>query len=401
MTRGRAAATGRRGFLAATALGGFAALRPGVVFGSRANEALRVGIVGCGGRGSWLAGLFERDGRYKVTACADYFADRVDACAEKHGVAADRRFTGLSGYRRLLETDVDAVVIETPPYFHPEQAAAAVEAGKHVFLAKPIAVDVPGCRTVEASAALATRKKLVFLVDFQTRTNPHHIEVARRVHAGEIGTPISGEANYLWSMIVHPDPAEGAEAKLRSWYQSRALSGDAIVEQDIHTIDVATWLLDAAPESAVGCGGRAVRKHGETWDHASVIFRFPKGVHVAFASQKGVPGIPDSIRCALYGTDGVADTDYSGPVFLKGNRPYAGGSAPGIYEAGAVANIGAFYDRVTGGDFANATVAPSVRSNLACILGRTAAYAQGREVTWAAVMAKGEELEADLRGLKG
>jgi predicted dehydrogenase len=388
----------RRRFLAASAA--FSVVAPGLVRGTTRAEAVTIGLIGCGGRGSWIAKLFEDSGRYRVLAAHDYFADRVEPLAEKFNIPRSHCFTGLSGYKKLLETPVDAVVIESPPYFHPRQAADSVEAAKHVFLAKPIAVDVPGCQSIAQSGELATRRNRVFLVDFQTRTNPHHLEVAKRVREGAIGRPISGMASYLWSMIVHPDPATTPEERLRFWYQSRALSGDAIVEQDIHTLDVATWLLDAAPLSAVGGGGRAVRKQGETWDHFTLTYTFPDEVNLAFVSQKGVPGIPDEIRCRLFGTEGNVDTDYSGPVFITGKHPYPGGSAPDIYTEGAKRNIATFYNQITAGDCANPTVAPSVRSNLTSILGRMAAYAHGREVTWSEMMAAGEILTPDLAGLK-
>ena len=143
-----------------------------------------LGIIGCGGRGSWIADLFQKHGGYNIVALADYFPDRVEALGDKLGVPPARRFTGLSAYRRLLEQKLDAVAIESPPFFHPTQAADAVAAGKHVYLAKPVAVDVPGCMTIEQSAAKATANQPCFLVDFQTRANEPFIEAMRRVHDG-------------------------------------------------------------------------------------------------------------------------------------------------------------------------------------------------------------------------
>jgi predicted dehydrogenase len=391
-------ATHRRAFLASAAAG-FALVEPRLVHGSRVNESVTIGLIGCGGRGSWIADLFEKSGKFRCVACADYYGDRAQTVGDRFHIEPARRFTGLAGYQRLLEQPLDAVVIETPPYFHPAQAAAAVAAGKHVFVAKPIAVDVPGCVSIEASGQAATRRGLAFLVDFQTRTNPIFQETVKRVHAGAIGKPVSGEASYLWSMIVHPDAA-GPDDRLRTWYQSRALSGDAVVEQDIHALDVATWLLDAAPVRAFGTGGRAIRKHGETWDHFGVTYVFPGEIHLAYISQKGVPGIPDEIRCRIFGTEGVVDTDYTGPVGITGNHPFPGGRSPNMYGDGAKANIETFYNQISGQQFANTTVAPSVRSNLTCILGRNAAYAGGREVTWDAMIRAAEPLEPDLSGLK-
>ena len=154
-----------------------------LAFASTANSKINLGIIGCGGRGTWIAKLFQQHGGYNLVAAADYFADRVDALGDALGVKPPQRFTGLSGYRRLLEQPLDAVAIISPPYFHPEQAAAAVAAGKHVYVAKPIAVDVPGCRTIEQSGQKATEKKLCFLVDFQTRADAFYIEALKRVAA--------------------------------------------------------------------------------------------------------------------------------------------------------------------------------------------------------------------------
>src|ERR1035441_1836623 len=179
----------RRKFLAsagATAMG-LAFIKPALVGAAEANSKIDIGVVGCGGRGAWIAELFAKNGNYNVVALADYFQDRVDAAGNKLNVPAAKRFTGLSGYRRLLEQKLDAVAIETPPYFHPEQAAAAVDAGKHVYLAKPISVDVPGCNSVAESGRKATQKRVAFQVDFQTRAMPAYQEVVARIHKGGIG----------------------------------------------------------------------------------------------------------------------------------------------------------------------------------------------------------------------
>src|SRR5438552_12821135 len=141
-------------------------LKPQFVSAAEANSKIDLGLIGCGGRGTWIAGLFAKHGGYNVGAVADYFPDKTDAAGDKLGVPAAKRFTGLSGYRKLLESKGDAVAIISPPYFHPEQAAAAVEAGKHVYLAKPVGVDVPGCQSIARSGRKATGKKQVFLVDF-------------------------------------------------------------------------------------------------------------------------------------------------------------------------------------------------------------------------------------------
>ena len=167
----------RRRFLAETAAAGVAVtvLRAGLVRGTAQNSKIKLGLIGCGGRGIWIADLFDKNGGYQLHAVADYFKDRADEAGDKFKIPETRRFTGLSSYRRLLESGVEAVAIESPPYFHPEQAAAAVDAGCHVYLAKPIAVDVPGCFSIAESGSTATGKNLCFLIDFQTRADQFFI----------------------------------------------------------------------------------------------------------------------------------------------------------------------------------------------------------------------------------
>jgi len=396
----------RRRFLAGTgaAAFGLALAQPGLSLGSESADKLNIGLIGCGGRGQWIIDLFGKHGGYNVVAAADYFQDRVDQVGEKFKIAPEHRYTGLGGYRRLLEQKLDAVVIQTPPYFHPEHAAAAIEAGKHVYLAKPLAVDVPGCHSVLESGKKATALKLCFFVDFQTRAHPAYQEVVQRVHSGEIGRLVSVETNYQTSTMfaerdtqirAHPDDKE---LRLRSWALDRSLSGDVITEQNIHALDVASWFLNAEPIRAYGTGGRARDFIGNCWDHFAVIYYYPGDVIVSFSSKQVGFGY-DDIMCRVYGLKGTADTHYSGKVTLRSNEDAFNGDTPNLYADGAVRNIATFHKNLQTNDHSNPTVAPSVRSNLVTILGRTAAY-RNREVTWDEIMKANEKLEADLRGLK-
>jgi len=396
----------RRKFMAgasAAALS-FTILRPETVRGAEANSKISLGLIGCGGRGKWIADLFEKNGHYKVTAVADYFSDRADEAGQKFQVDAAHRYTGLSGYRRLLEQKLDAVAIESPPYFHPEHAEAAVDAGKHVYLAKPVAVDVPGCRSIGESGKKATAKKLCFLVDFQTRAHPAYQEAVQRVHRGDLGRIISVESNYETStMFANLDAQLRAnptnpEVRMRVWSLDKVLSGDVITEQNIHTLDVVTWFLNAEPIRAYGTGGRARDFLGSCWDHFALLFYFPGEVVVTFNSKQVGHGY-DDIMCRVYGIQGYADTHYFGKVTLRSNEEVFNGEMTNLYSDGVVRNIATFYDNINRGDCTNPTVAPSVRSNLTTILGRTAAY-QKREVTWQEMMSRNEKLEADLTGLK-
>jgi predicted dehydrogenase len=397
--------TTRREFLTtAAAVGAPLLVSPRTAFGTQANSRIELGVLGCGGRGTWIAELFQKHGGYEIRAAADYFQDRVDGLGAKLQVAEGRRHTGLDGYKKVLAGDVDAVAIETPPYFHPRQAQEAVAAGKHVFLAKPVAVDVPGCRTVGESGRKATESRKCFLVDFQTRTDPIYREAVKRVQYGDIGRIVCGEATYFcgptWDQQVKwlAEKPNDAEARLRAWGLDRALSGDVITEQNIHALDVASWVLDAAPLHAVGTGGRRARAAGTCWDQFSVIFTYPGDVVVSFASKQLGDGW-DDICCRIYGTEGTLDTHYFGEVSIKGKLPYRGGKMESLYQDGAVANIAAFHDAIVKGDFSNPTVTASVRSNLTTILGRTAAW-RGAPVTWDEMMKADEALAADLSGLR-
>ncbi len=396
---------GRREFLAgaAAAATAFTMVRPSAVRGTAANSAITYGLIGCGGRGSWMVPLFEKHGGYKIVACADYYADHADKVGEKHGVPADHRYTALSGYKRLLEEKLDAVVVETPPYFHPEQCAAAVEAGKHVYVAKPIAVDTPGCLSIGESGKKATEKKKVFLVDFQTRASEYYREAVKRVHRGDIGKLVTGWANYPWG-VGHFEGPKTPEDRLRRWYCIRELSGDFIVEQNIHTLDVATWILNADPIKAVGGGGsKGLRAYGNIYDYFNVVFTFPNDFLLSYTGNQCTPGAPTEIACRVYGSKGTIDTDYYTHVWIDGMPEcrYEGGKWKhgALYEDGTVVNIKEFHEAVTKGDCSNPTVAPSVRSNLTCVLARTAAYRK-REYSWDEMMKEQERWEPDLKGLK-
>ena len=399
----------RREFMAKAGAAALSAavLPAGVVRGFQANAKIRLGLVGCGGRGVWIAKLFQKHGGYEVTAVADYFKDRADAAGAALGVPESRRFTGLAGYKRLLDAGVDAVAVETPPFFHPEQAAAAVDAGAHVYVAKPVAVDVPGCHSIAKSGAKATTKKRAFLVDFQTRAHPSFITAVAKVREGALGDILFGEALYHaespWEEYYGPLAADpgNAELRLQAWGLDRALSGDMITEQDIHALDVMNWIMGAPPLYALGCGGLKARpKVGTCWDHFVVYYQYADEVGIQFSGRqfKG-HGTAEGISNRMFGSKGVLETEYGGAVIIRGEGYYNGGKTPEIYESGAVANIAAFHKAIVEGDYRNPTVEPSVQSNLITILGRKAAY-ENRIVTWAEIVGSGERLLPDLKGLK-
>lgn len=384
----------RRTFLQSSGAG-LLILKPGTVFGSQANSAVELGIVGCGGRGSWIGGQFVEHSLSRVVALADPFQDRLEAAQAKLKVESSRLHRGLDGYQDLAASRVDAVVIETPPYFHPEQVEAAVAAGKHVYLAKPVAVDVPGCLSIQASGEKA-KGKLSFLVDFQTRARPTFQEAAARIHRGAIGTPVMGHVYYHTGRLASKSKPgmPPAEARLRNWVFDKVLSGDIIVEQNVHVLDVSDWYLQAHPVRAFGTGGRRARVDvGDCWDHFLCTYWYPGEVRVDFSSNQFVKGFHD-MCIRLYGTAGTADTHYGGPVRITGDDPWTG-TEKDETGAGATANIRDFIDSVRSGRPLN-NAASAVQSTLTAVLGRMAAY-QGRTVTWDEMMRRKEKLEADLR----
>jgi myo-inositol 2-dehydrogenase/D-chiro-inositol 1-dehydrogenase len=408
ITGGNSARINRRRFMAgagAAALS-FTIVKPELVRGAAAGSKVNLGLIGCGGRGTWIADLFKQHGGYNLVAVADYFQDRADNAGEKLGVPAANRFTGLSGYKKVLEK-AEAVAIISPPYFHPEQAAASVEAGRHTYLAKPIAVDVPGCHSIGDSGKRAARNKRCFLVDFQTRADPFYIEALKRVRDGALGELVFGEAIYHATCPFkgmydtwRSDP-NNPENRLRAWGLDRILSGDIITEQNIHTLDVMNWIMDEEPVSAVGVCGRTVRPVGTCNDHFVLLFEYPNKIGITFSSRQieGYGTQPEGIRNRMFGSKGVLETEYGGQVIIRGENFYRGGRSPGIYKDGAVANIATFHKSIADGNYENSTVEPSVRSDLITILGRTAAYT-GEKVMWADIVNSTEKLDANLKGVK-
>lgn len=391
----------RREFLAGAAAtaAAFTILKPSVVRGTMANSAVELGVIGCGGRGNWITGFFQKHGGYKVVAASDYFADRAAAYGKKFGVEESRCYSGLKNAEKLLAGKLDAVAIESPPYFHPIHAAAAVAAGKHVYCAKPIAVDVPGCTTIGESGKKATEAKRVFLVDFQTRANPIYQEAVKRVQNGDIGRLVSGVACYYCGFMFGKDLPKDSEGRLRGWCMDQVLSGDIITEQNIHALDVACWIMDAAPLSAAGTGGRKLRKgDGVIWDHFNLVYEFPNATPLSFSSRQFGKG-PEDIGCFAFGEKGTIDTHYFGDVKILGDIPFAGGKMGNLFSDGVTANVATFHKSITENDFTNPTVEPSVRSNLTTILGRMAAYT-GKKVTWDEMMKANEKLDPKLEGLK-
>ncbi len=366
------------------------------------KRRIKLGVVGCGGRGAWIAKLFQRHGGYEVFAVGDYFQAVADACGQDLGVDGARRFSGLSAYKKVLDTGVEAVALETPPYCFPEHARAAVETGIHVFMAKPVAVDVPGCLEIEAAARRATAKGLCFLMDYQIPTDPHNVEVVKRIHSGQIGRLAILHSYYLAGSF--PDPAKTAtcESRLQHliWCNDVAIGGGYHVNACIHAVDAALWVAGERPISATGASrtGRA-DPHGDSHDVFGIVYEFANGL-ILNHRAKHLRNHSEGFRCgcAVHGDTGCAEIAYGGKAELRrAAAPYSD-EVVKLYEAGAVRNIATFYRNATEGDARNPTVRRAVDSALTTILGREAALHRSK-LTWEQLLNDNKRLDVDLTGL--
>jgi len=382
----------RRGFIGAA---GFTVVASRLVRGTDANSAVRVGLLGCGGRGTVVADGMVKNAGARVVALGDLFQDQLDR-ARPHFSNPALVFRGPHAFQEMsASTEIDAIVIATPPYFHPQHLRAVVEAGKHAYCEKPVAVDVPGTRHVLESGRLAGGR-LSLEVGFQIRSAPPFAELVRRIHAGALGEIGCGEAHYYCPYMdaSHPD-APPAQMRLRNWLHDRVLSGDIIVEQNIHALDVCNWALQGHPVKAIGAGGRKGRPaaHDDCLGHCSVCFWYPGDVQVSFSSKQIGKG-PFDVCEQFFGTRGSAQLPYSGALGVAGEESWIW---PGSEKktAAEFSVTGSFFDNladadaekhkrfiesITSGRFHN-QASLGVESSLTAMLGRTAIYT-GREVAW-------------------
>ncbi len=391
--------TVRREFLA-SAGSGLLLLKPETVFGSQANSALEMGLIGCGLRGTYDAVQIKEYTGTRFVALADAFQDPIDKTRQKLEVPDARPYVGFHAYQELLASHVDAVLIATPPYFHPQHAAAAVDAGKHVFLAKPVAVDVPGTQWIAATGKKA-EGKTSFLVDFWSEGDLSFQECAARVKQGDIGIPAVAQAYYHAPRLpVRFKGMSATEARLRNWVFDKTISGDILIEQNVHVLADVRWFLNAVPVKACGTGGRKVRVDaGDCWDNFEVAYEYPGGVHVDFSSSQFTKGFND-ICTRIFGSEGTLEVHHYayGPISITGDHPWKPdreSDAKGLKSV--VANAKKFTDSIHSGHFVN-NVPDSVKTNLTALLGRTAAY-KGTVVTMDEMMRANEKYELSLPGI--
>ncbi|MEI6783902.1 MAG: Gfo/Idh/MocA family oxidoreductase [Verrucomicrobiota bacterium] len=393
----------RRQFLATTALAtSFSIVAPAAVFGAPANSKVTVGLIGVGGRGSWIADYLAKHGGFEIFAIADYFQPVAESAGTRFNVPKERCFSGLDAYKRLLAAKPDAVFLEVPPYFFPIHAQAAVEAGCHVYMAKPVAVDVPGCLRILEAGRAATRKNKVFLVDFQTRTDPWHIEGLKKVHGGLLGKV--GLIQSFYHDDGFPDPAveKTIEPLLHglTWCNDNALGGAYMVNCDIHAIDVGMWIANELPECAAGYSLRnRLNPVHDSHDTYAITFHFKSGTVWSHYGEH-VRNNKSGIGCIAYGQSAFIECHYSGKVFIRGSdEVWEGGESTALYADGMQRNVQTFHRSITEGIHTNPTLEPSVNSTLASLLAREAALRQTR-LTWAAFLQDQARWELDLTGLK-
>ena len=414
----------RRRFLGTTAAAAAALfIKPELVRGTRANSAIRVGLLGCGGRGTEDASNLVDTGGAQVVALADLFQDQLDAAhahfdemQQAKGYAAlDPKllFVGPHAFEQIAASkDVDAIVVATPPYFHPQHLDAVVTGGKHVYCEKPVAIDVPGAKRV-IDIGKRAQGKLSLDVGFQIRDCPPFVEMVNRIHNGAIGDIICAEAYYLTGYIDRPawPNASPAERRLRNWVRDRVLSGDIIVEQNIHVIDICNWVLQAHPLKVAATGGRAGRPadDGDCYGNYNAVFHYPNNVKVTFSSTQFAKGWWD-VSERFFGTKGTSISPYTGPLGIWGDNPW---QAPLIQQPGAqpaafsvtgnfTSNLQdadaekkkAFIESINTGKFHN-QADKGAESALSCMMARTAAYS-GREVTWDDLLKSTEVWDAKL-----
>lgn len=313
--------TTRRRFLAATSA---AAIAPHIALGQNQgnNAMLRIGLVGCGGRGTGAATqALKADSNVRLVAVADVFRDKLDSSlnrlrdnrdiAERIDVPDARKYVGFDAYQRLIE-QVDVVLLCTPPGFRPAHMEAAVNANKHLFVEKPIAVDAPGVRRVERICAEAQRRNLSVVSGLCLRYSNNYKEMMRRLHSGAIGDMVALQANDLrgriW-MFRREKSWSDMEWQMRNWYYFTWLSGDFNVEQHVHNLDVCAWILRGQyPERAVALGGRQVRtgpEFGHIYDHFSVVYEYANGVKL-FSNCRQQEHCANDMSVFAMGTQGRA-----------------------------------------------------------------------------------------------
>jgi predicted dehydrogenase len=399
MTDPKNAAPSRREFLKTTGATGFAAaamtglnLLPNAH--AAGNDLIKVGVIGCGGRGRGAAeNICEAAGtsyNIKLHALGDVFPDRVEDCynflsrnekvQEKLDVPKSRFFSDFDNFQKVIDC-CDLVILATPPGFRPQHLEYAINAGKNIFTEKPVAVDGTGIRKVLAAADKAKAKNLAIVAGTQRRHEAAYLDAMKRLHEGAIGDLVGGRVfwnqNNIWANKRKPEWKTDMEYEIRNWYHFTWLCGGCIVEQHVHNLDVACWALDDHPVKCVGMGGREVNtgpEFGESFDHFAVDYEFPKGVHIMSMARQ-IDGCKGEVGEHFVGTKGRW-TNHS--FAITGDKPYRyrrqGDRNPYVQE-----HID-LLESITTGKPIN-ELEQVAKSTLTAIMGRMSAFT-GKEVSW-------------------
>ncbi|MBM3475033.1 MAG: Gfo/Idh/MocA family oxidoreductase [Armatimonadetes bacterium] len=385
---------GRRDFLKTTAGLGAAAVAGSFLGGSfgtaQGNDKLRIGLIGCGGRGNGTAHQACEAGgeQMEVYALGDLFKDRLDGAfnslkgrGAQFNVTPERCFTGFDAYQKVLETGVNYVILATPPGFRPVHFKAAIEAGAHVFMEKPVAVCPTGVRQMLEAGKLATERQLGVVAGTQRRHQRSYVETIKRLHGGAIGKIQAMQVYWnqggLWahSHEDHKDWSD-VEWQIRNWLYFTWVSGDHIVEQHVHNLDVANWVLQNHPTDVVCLGGRQSRtdaRFGHIYDHFAADFNYPDGVKVLSMCRQ-VDGCENNVGEHAIGAEGVSGP--GGWIRGKENYGHKGDGDPDAY----VQEHRDLIESIRAGTPLNETQQVT-ESTLCAIMARMSAYT-GKKVAW-------------------
>ena len=395
----------RRTFLkASTAAAATAAMVGPMAIGRSAHAAgsdiLKVALVGCGGRGSGAAVYaMNAEPNVRLTVLADAFPDAIEGAkrnlgkqlGEKFAVTDDKCFVGFDAYKQAIATDVDVVLLCSPPHFRPAHLKAAIEGGKHVFCEKPVAVDAPGVRSVLETAAKAKEKNLSIVSGLCWRYDLGVRDTIKQIQDGAIGDIVTIQENYLTGTLWHrgrkPEWSE-MEYQMRNWLYFTWLSGDHNTEQHIHSLDKAMWLMnDQPPVSCYGTGGRQVRtgaEYGNVFDHHAVVYEWANGTK-CFAFTRQMKGCFGEVEDHVYGTKGSAQILKNLVKSGKDTWRYKG-DKPSMYDV----EHKELFAGIRSGNIINNGTYMSY-STLLAIMGRMATYT-GQQISWEDAMASKEDL---------
>jgi myo-inositol 2-dehydrogenase/D-chiro-inositol 1-dehydrogenase len=396
-------------------------VKPSVAFSYAANSAVQYGLLGCGKRGTSVATSFATNTQARVVALGDIFPDQLaigkqhfDQLNSKLGVpAVDPKLTfhGWEAYKAMAANPhIDAVQISTPPFFHVEHMDILSAGGKHVYCEKPVGVDIPQTRRA-LQIAKRIDGKVSASVGFQIRSAPPFAEIVQRIHAGQIGKIASIAGYYNAPPATYPD--RGAmphdEQRLRNWLWDKTLSGDILLEQNIHVIDVCNWVMESHPLKATARASRKViQNFGNINDNYEVIFEYPGEVELVFSStQFNAPGYFD-VKETFFGTEGIAEMPYKGALRIQGQKPWTwtgseqesgekfaadGAFSDNLADADKMKDR-SFIESITGNKFQN-QIAAGVDSARTCMMARKSAET-GRTVTWQDIEADTEQYQLGI-----